>query len=140
MVDKQQGSEKNFRVMVVGIFEDVYEWEQSEYIPSAEDAENLAGIEFADYGVRRRKSGKYEDFFNYFKLKVETTKSKNGNEYYTVTAQANYVYNFRGKFHSLEDALEAGKKAFDEKFGVSHSFEPDNLHSFSVINALKDAR
>jgi len=139
MVDKEQGSEKNFRIMVVGIFEDVYEWEQSEYIPSAEDAENLAGIEFADYGVRRRKSGKYEDFFKYFPLKVEVTKSKKGLEYYTVHAKANFVYNFRGKFHSLEEALEAGKKAFDEQFGVCHSFEPDNVSSFPVIEAVKNA-
>ena len=139
MITKEDRSEKNFRVMVVGIFGDVYEWEQSDYIPSAEFAENLARIEFADYGVRRRKSGKYEEFFNYFPLKVETTTSKNGLEYYTVHAQANYVYNFRGKFHSLEEALEAGKKAFDEKFGVCHSIEPDRLMSFSVINAVKGA-
>jgi hypothetical protein len=137
MVNKEQGSEKNFRIMVVGIFEDVYEWEQSKYMKSADAAKNSAGIEFQDYGVRRRKSGKYEEFFNYFPLKVETTKSQNGNEYYTVTAQANFVYNFRGKFHSLEDAIEAGKKAFDEKFGVYHSIDPDDLSSFSVINALK---
>jgi hypothetical protein len=139
MVNKEQGSEKNFRIMVVGIFEDVYEWEQSKYMKSADAAKNSAGIEFQDYGVRRRKSGKYEEFFNYFPLKVETTKSKNGNEYYTVTAQANFVYNFRGKFLSLEDAFEAGKKAFDEKFGVCHSFEPDNVSSFPVIEAVKNA-
>ena len=137
MVDLQSSSGKIFRVTVVGIFDDVYEWEQSDYIPSAAFAENLADIEFADYGVKDQKSGKVSGFHHYFPLTAKTTITKDGREHYTISARGNFVFNFKGQFDSLSEAEEAGKKAFKERFATYNSNDPESLEGFTIVNAFQ---
>jgi hypothetical protein len=137
VVDLQNSSGKIFRLTVVGIFDDVYEWAQTDYIPSAAFAENLAEIEFADYGVMDQKSGKVSGFHHYFPLRVETTITKDGREQYTISARGNFVFNFKGQFDSLSEAEEAGKKAFTERFATYHSNDPESLDGFTIVNAIQ---
>ena len=137
MAENSSGSSKIWRITVVGIFDDLYEWTLSDDMSTVELAESLAEIEFADWGVKDRQKGKIHAFRNYFPIEATLSSGANGIQYFSVPASANYLFNFKGEFASLEEAEQAGKAAFIERFGVFHAGDPEEVRPFTIVNAFK---
>jgi hypothetical protein len=129
-------STKVFRLLVTGHFESTYPLIKGVDAESEEDAEALAEIEFFDYAVKDLKSGKLEAFTVYFPLKAIPTEW-NGEEHYEVTARARFDFKYKGEFSSREEAEAKGILAFNERFFVTYTPNPDDLVSFPVVYAVK---
>ena len=130
-------STKVFRLLVVGIFDDTYSWIKGVGADTEEEAQSLAEIEFADYGVMDINTGKLDAFTVYFPPKATLT-AVNGQEIFEVAVRARFDFKFKGEFASLEEAEAQGILAFNERFFVTFNLsDPNGLIPFEVVNAIK---
>ena len=130
-------STKVFRLLVVGIFDDTYSWVKGVDADTEQEAQSLAEIEFADYGVKDIKTGKFDAFTVYFPPKTTVT-AGNGQERFEVAVRARFDFRFKGEFASLEEAETQGILAFNERFFVTFNLsDPNGLIPFEVVNAIK---
>jgi hypothetical protein len=129
-------STKVFRLLVVGFFDDSYSWVKGVDADTEQEAQSMTEIEFFDYAVKDVESGKLDAFTVYFPLKATPTEW-NGEEHFVVTARARFDFKYKGEFSSLEEAEAQGILAFNERFFVTYTPNPDDLISFPVVNAVK---
>jgi hypothetical protein len=123
--------------LVVGIFDDTYSWIKGVGADTEEEAQSLAEIEFADYGVMDINTGKLDAFTVYFPPKATLT-AVNGQEIFEVAVRARFDFKFKGEFASLEEAEAQGILAFNERFFVTFNLsDPNGLIPFEVVNAIK---
>jgi hypothetical protein len=126
---------KMFKILMVGLFEDVFEFD-SDSCSSKEQAESIAETEFSDYGIKNILKDEVSAFTHYPQVKVTLHTNKVGDTYYEAEARGVFNFIFTGEFDSRESAIETCTNAFNERFRVFHSVDPNDFFPFFEVNAI----